>query len=144
MPRQFKPLSPADPAAPVQPTPPRGFGPAGRRLWHSVARLPWAGRSDEPSLRLLCELADLADVLRADVAAHGLSYECRGRRYSHPSLSALFEVEKQITAGMAAFGMTPESRGKLGVAEPKPASKFELFEMRREQREHRRGGSTAS
>jgi hypothetical protein len=56
----------------------------------------------------------------------------------------LMEAEKALTAGLRAFGATPEARGKLDVAEPKPASKSELLEMRREERERRRGGSTAS
>jgi hypothetical protein len=79
----------------------------------------------------MCQMADLAEMLRADVKDRGLTYECRSRWYANPSLAALFEVEKQITAGMTAFGMTPASRGKLGVAEPQPASKFELLQMRR-------------
>jgi hypothetical protein len=92
------------------------------------------GKSDEPSLRLLCDLADMAESLRADAARMGLSHECRGRTYSHPSLAAPFEVQKMLTTGPVAFGLTPRDRGKLGAAEPAPASKLELLQMRLEAR----------
>jgi P27 family predicted phage terminase small subunit len=132
MPRLIRPLKPSDPVAEIQATPPRGLKTAGRRLWSQVAPLPWVGGSDAMTLRCLCELADLAESLRADVRAQGASYVCRGRVYSHPSLGALLDVERQLTSGMASFGLTPASRGKLGVAEP-PAvpSKMEQFSERR-------------
>jgi hypothetical protein len=79
----------------------------------------------------LCRTADLAQALRDDVAARGASYEARGLVYSNPSLAALAEAQKALSAGLRAFGATPADRGRLGVGEPKPASKLELLQMRR-------------
>ena len=131
MPRLIKPLSPADPVEAITQRPPSDLGTEGRRLWRSLAPLPWVGRSDSIALHELCRLSDMAQIMRDDIVARGPSYVCRGRQYANPSVGMLMEAEKHLTAGLRAFGATPADRGKLGVAEPKPASKFELLQMRR-------------
>ena len=74
MPRVVRPLKPAPPVAPIAVRPPTGLKTAGRRLWNQVAPLPWVGASDAMSLRSLCEMADLAESLMADVKERGPSY----------------------------------------------------------------------
>ena len=92
----------------------------------------------------MCELADLADVLCQDVKDNGPTYESRSRWYANPSLAALLEVQKTLVARMESFGLTPASRGKLGVTEPQPASKMELLEQRRAARGPALGPPSAS
>lgn len=139
MPRVFKPLAPADPQSPISKTPPSDLGPEGRRLWRTVAPLPWVGRSDSMALHYLCRDADLAAVLRADIEATGAAYEARGRHWTNPSVGMLLDVQKRLSDGLRAFGADPASRGRLGVAERRPASKMELLEERRRQRDQERG-----
>jgi phage terminase small subunit len=84
----------------------------------------------------MCELADLAEGLRAEIKERGVSYESRGRWYSNPACAALADAQRALANGMTNFGLTPASRGKLGVAEPATEpTKMELLMMRREARE---------
>ena len=67
----------------------------------------------------------------ADLDANGMTYEARGRRYPSPSLPAYWEAQKRLGAGLSLFGLTPGDRSRLGLAEVRPQSKFELLALQR-------------
>lgn len=71
----------------------------------------------------------MVSMLRDDIAEHGLTYETRGRHYPNPALPAFWEAQKRLAAGLAAFGLSPSDRSRLGVAEVRPQSKFELLAL---------------
>lgn len=56
------------------------------------------------------------------------------RYYRRPETIALDELEKRIAAWLAALGLTPADRSRLGVAEVKARSKLEALRDRRASR----------
>lgn len=131
---------------PISATPPRGLGlgPEGRRLWRAVATLPWVGASDAAALANACAVADLVALLDADIAAHGPSYEFRGRRMPNPSVGKAVEARKLLSSLLGAFGLTPADRTRLGIAEVKAQSKLDALAARREARAGQAPGSSSA
>jgi phage terminase small subunit len=130
--------------AQIDPRPPRGLGlgKEGRRTWGHVAALPWIGASDALALLNACLVADSITALDADVAENGVSYDFRGRRLPNPSVARALEARKLLASLLAAFGLTPADRSRLGIAEVKAQSKLEELAERREARARAHGRPT--
>ena len=67
----------------------------------------------------------------ADLDAHGLTYETRGRHYPNPALPAFWEAQKRVGPPVGQFGLSPRDRAQMGLAEVRPQSKFELLALPR-------------
>lgn len=89
-------------------------------------------------LQLLRDGWDRRRSLLDDIAENGESYMAAGqsgvRYYRRPETIALDELEKRIAAWLAALGLTPADRSRLGVAEVKARSKLEALRDRRASR----------
>ena len=99
----------------------------------------WLAKSD--ALVLIPLLRDGLDRRRAILeylAEVGWSYESVGplgnKRYAHPEVVELRNLEKQITQWLSLLGLTPTDRARLGVAEVRARSKLEELEERRAKR----------
>lgn len=101
----------------------------------------WIAEPDRTGiLQLLRDGWDRRRALLDDIAENGESYASNGqggtRYYRRPEALALDELEKRIAAWLAALGLTPADRSRLGVAEVRARSKLEALRARRESRSH--------
>lgn len=123
------PLNPSETAlerATEPPEPIRALGEAGTAFWQSIwsAGVNWiAPQTDIHLVQLLAEQFDEREQLRALVIAEAVPRDRSGLR----------ELEKQITGNLAALGLNPSDRTRLGFAVVKTESKLaEIIRMRRE------------
>jgi hypothetical protein len=75
------------------PRPPKGSGPAGKRLWHAVQAEYELGEHERALLTALCRQADRLDELEELIAAEGLTVTGHGTVKMHPAV-----VEARQTA----------------------------------------------
>ena len=117
------PLNPSETAlerATEPPEPIRALGEAGVAFWQSIwsAGVNWiAPQTDIHLVQLVAEQFDERDELRALVLANAVPRDRSGLR----------ELEKQITGNLAALGLNPSDRARLGFAVVKAESKLEAF-----------------
>ena len=112
------------------PKPPRGLGPAGSAVWLKVwsAGASWLHPdADFVLVELLAKGADehevLADWLTGEADRHW--YEYNGRRYPHPVVKQLRDLEAQLTAWLSMLGFSPSDRVRLGVWLVRTEGEFE-------------------
>lgn len=109
----------------------------GQAEWARALRVcPWLAPSDLTALQFLCEAVDrrreLADELKG---ADTTLFTSTGYAYVHPAHAALEKTEDRISKWMQQLGMTPSSRGALGVAEVKTASTLDKLAAVRKARQ---------
>ena len=75
------------------PRPPKGAGPAGKRLWRSVQAEFELGEHERALLVAMCRQVDRLDELEALIAAEGLTVTGHGTVKMHPAV-----VEARQTA----------------------------------------------
>ena len=128
------PLNPSETAlerATEPPEPLRALGEAGAAFWQSIwsAVVNWiAPQTDIHLVQLVAEQFDEREQLRALVIAEAVPRDRSGLR----------ELEKQITGNLAALGLNPSERARLGFAVVKTESKLaELMRWKREEAERR-------
>jgi len=111
------------------PKPIRPLGEAGAAFWQSIwaTGVNWiAPQTDIHLVQLVAEQFDERDNLRALVLADSVPRDRSGLR----------ELEKQLTGNLAALGLNPSERARLGFAVVKTESKLaELMRLRREESE---------
>jgi P27 family predicted phage terminase small subunit len=117
-------IPPSDPPLPVRP--PAGLGEAGKAVWASLRCLEWVQPSDRAGVVRLCELEDERATLRAALDEYGpvLSKPVTTARgdlvgtelYANPAIRELRRLDAQILELLKAFGLTPMSRARLGLA----------------------------
>jgi hypothetical protein len=108
------------------PKPLRDLGEAGVTFWNSVwtSGANWiAPKTDIHLVQILAEQFDERATLKSLVEANAVPRDRSGLR----------ELEKQITGNLAALGLNPSDRARLGFAVVKTESKLEaIMKMRRE------------
>lgn len=108
------------PAATEPPKPLRPLGEAGQAFWNSIwaTGLTWiAPQSDTHLVQLVAEQFDERESLRDQV----LTLKAPRDRV------ALRELEKQLTSNMAALGLNPSERARLGFAFVKTENALERW-----------------
>ena len=115
----------AEPIAPLEP--------AGEEAWrHFLATAVWIGRSDLYALKMLCEAIDRREAFARELASGTLMLESStGYSYINPAAVGLKQTEEAIAKWMSVLGLTPSSRGALGVAEVKAASTLDKLASKR-------------
>lgn len=102
------------------PKPLRPLGDAGQSFWLSIweTGLNWISpQTDIHLVQLVAEQFDERAELRESVRTNSIPRERSGLR----------ELEKQLTSNLAALGLNPSDRARLGFALVKTESKFEEF-----------------
>jgi P27 family predicted phage terminase small subunit len=119
--------------APLDVEPISPLEPEGRKAWfHFLATAVWIGRSDLYALKMLCEAIDRREAFAKELAGGTLMLETStGYSYINPAAVGLKQTEEQIAKWMSVLGLTPSSRGALGVAEVKAASTLDKLASRR-------------
>lgn len=115
----------AEPIAPLEP--------AGHEAWyHFLKTAVWIGRSDLYALKMLCEAIDRREAFAKELASGTLMLETStGYSYINPAAVGLKQTEEAIAKWMSVLGLTPSSRGALGVAEVKAASTLDKLASKR-------------
>jgi P27 family predicted phage terminase small subunit len=126
--------------ASATPRPPRAqLEEKGKEMWAKVWQHGWLTPADQPIVVMLCQAADERAKLREELEATPRWYQNKnGQIVSHPAVSQLRELEKQVTQWLSLLGFTPTDRARLGVAEAQTISKLDELNSRR------RSGSSRS
>lgn len=113
---------------------PAHLGTSGRALWeHVTAGAVWLAVSDSPTLLLVCEKYDRrADFVKELAAGKPVLFTDKGYAYANPLVGMLSTIETEIAKLLAALGLTPTDRTRMGVAEVKAKNAFEEMMSRRE------------
>jgi len=109
------------------PQPLSPLGDAGEAFWISIWQtgLNWISpQTDIHLVQLVAEQFDERAELREKVRTNSIARERSGLR----------ELEKQLTGNLAALGLNPSDRARLGFALVKTESKLENFLRMKEQR----------
>lgn len=118
--------------------PPPHLGSAGQRFWSEVMGVAsgWIGNTDYPLMVMAAEAYDRRAFMVETLNREGWTTTTdKGYPYKHPLVSALLELEKQLTSWLSLLGLTPTDRSRLGVAEVKAASKLEQMQAARDKRQ---------
>lgn len=113
---------------------PDSLGAEGSRFWDQTIEVcsGWLGNSDYEMVRLCAEAMDRRAFMLRVLAEEGWSVVTdKGYPYKHPLVGPLMELESQIGKWMAALGMTPADRTRMGVAEVKARSVLEQLREKR-------------
>lgn len=113
---------------------PDTLGPDGSRFWDETIDVcrGWLANSDYQMVRLCAEAIDRRAFMLRVLAEEGWSVMTdKGYPYKHPLVGPLMELEAQIGKWMAALGMTPADRTRMGVAEVKARSVLESLREKR-------------
>lgn len=118
--------------------PPPTLDVMGSAEWsHFLRTCPWLAVSDLTALRVLCELIDRREAFALELVGRTCPCGCdytdmsqtslmlmtsTGYAYINPAAVGLKQTEEQIAKWMSVLGLTPSSRGAIGVAEVKAAS----------------------
>ncbi|WP_075740727.1 phage terminase small subunit P27 family [Actinoalloteichus sp. GBA129-24] len=123
------------------PDAPDSLGEQGREVWRLVwsgARTWMAPGSDPIVVRQLCEAWDERHALREHLEAAGTEGRwyttANGQVVTHPSVTQLRALDAQITSWLAACGLTPSDRARLGLAEVRVADPMDDLAKRRADR----------
>lgn len=134
-----QPISTLAALPPVTPStldePPAHLGPAGADTWRRVAAhcRSWLAESDLGAVQMLAEAMDKRSDLMARLQSEGwVLYTDKGYAYAHPAAGQLQAVTEEARKWMAALGLTPADRSRLGVAEVKARSALEELAAKRE------------
>ncbi|MDJ0373875.1 phage terminase small subunit P27 family [Streptomyces sp. H10-C2] len=115
--------------------PPDHLAGAGRAVWEVVTSCAWMAESDRVAVTMLCELFDRrAGWLARLEASAPVLYTDKGYAYANPLVGMLSTVERELGRAMAALGLTPADRTRLGLAEVKAKSKLEEMMEARQRR----------
>lgn len=108
---------------------PLHLGDAGARVWEHVAEfVPWFGQSDRLALVELCDLVDVRAMLLSQIRGDGVTVLTPSNgQTAHPNWAQVIALTKQIHSLMAAFGLTPSDRGRIGAGEVAAKSKLEAL-----------------
>lgn len=88
-------------------------------FWQKVWGLPWLSKvSDYALVSLTAEQLDERDIVRAILEDNQHDYKAR---------SALRDLERSITSNLAALGLSPSERSRMGLAEVKIERKIDYF-----------------
>lgn len=112
---------------------PAGLGAAGSDFWLRSVEVAgsWLSQSDAELLRLTAEALDRRAQTIETLDREGWSVTTdKGYPYKHPLVGLLTDLEKQIGQWLAALGMNPTDRSRLGVAEVKKKGTLELLQER--------------
>ncbi|MBM9504529.1 P27 family phage terminase small subunit [Actinacidiphila acididurans] len=114
---------------------PAHLGPAGRDIWQRVVSgAVWLAQTDMPTLLLLAEKTDRRDdFLRRLADSEPVLYTEKNYAYPNPLVGMLSTVETEIAKLLAALGLTPTDRARMGLAEVKAKSAFEEMLSRRKE-----------
>ena len=120
------------------PRPPASLSQAARGYWKELAGLLRQGRvltvGDRQGLALLCEALALHRAATAVVAKEGMTYETVNEAgvtmvRPRPEIAIGDAAWKNAMRGLAAFGLTPASRGNVTVTPPPRApNPFDEFD----------------
>lgn len=114
-------------------TKPDSLGVVGSKFWDDVVSVcsGWLAPSDYQLVRLCAEAMDRRAFFLRVLSEEGWSVVTdKGYPYKHPLVGQLSELETQIGKWLAALGMTPVDRTKLGVAEVQRVSKLDELRSR--------------
>lgn len=122
----------------IPPAPPLGFD--GLELWNRIwtTGKAWLSpQADYPLVVMLCQAQDEAEEIRRVLAVgeekrfYVLS---NGQQVTSPLVKQLKELRVQITGWLAALGLSPTDRARLGLGEVRPADALDELERRRQER----------
>ena len=124
--------------APLPARPPRGLAREGRALWRAVVASgagAWLKASDAAMLRLICQQADTRAELALDVKTRGAMVEepilVPGQRADvtrpNPAIAAMIQLDKEISRGLRALGLTPTDRARLGLLTAAAENEFDRW-----------------
>ncbi|MEV5943658.1 phage terminase small subunit P27 family [Streptomyces sp. NPDC051994] len=121
---------------PVADDTPEHLGPAGGAVWRLVIdECKWLAETDRPALVLVCEKFDRRqDFLARLESTEPVLFTDKGYAYPNPLVGMLSTLETEIAKLLAALGLTPTDRSRLGVAEVKAKTAFEEMLSRKAQR----------
>jgi len=121
---------------PVADDAPGQLGPAGRAVWELVVdQCKWLAETDRPTLVMLCEKFDRRqDFMVRLENSEPVLYTDKGYAYANPLVGMLSTLETELARLLAALGLTPADRSRLGVAEVKAQSNLEKMLQRRQER----------
>lgn len=114
------------PAPEGVPEPPQDLLLAGRELWTRVwtSGAVWLGPTDVTAVEIVCGVVDDLHTART-----------RYRTTTDPKDGRLvMQLHSQLMSGLAALGLDPTSRGRLGVAEVKKQSALDELLSKRASR----------
>lgn len=122
---------------PVADDAPSQLGPAGRAVWDLVIdQCKWLAESDRPTLVMLCEKFDRRqDFMVRLEASEPVLYTEKGYAYPNPLVGMLSTLESELAKLLAALGLTPTDRTRLGVAEVKAQTNLERLLQRKAERQ---------
>jgi P27 family predicted phage terminase small subunit len=121
---------------PVADDTPEHLGPAGGAVWRLVVdQCKWLAETDRPALVVVCEKFDRRQnfMVRLE-SSEPVLYTDKGYAYANPLVGMLSTLETEIVKLLAALGMTPTDRTRLGVAEVKAKSTLEQLLERKANR----------
>lgn len=109
------------------PEPPDGLGDAGRAAWESVwsSAAGWLASSDVLAVTLLALMVDERAQLRNHLMSGAGDFHDR---------AGLRALDTQINASLAALGLTPTDRARLGLAAVTTTDALEDFRRRARER----------
>jgi P27 family predicted phage terminase small subunit len=121
---------------PVADDTPEHLGPAGGAVWRLVVdECKWLAETDRPALVMVCEKFDRRqDFLARLESTEPVLYTDKGYAYANPLVGMLSTLETEIAKLLAALGMTPTDRSRLGVAEVKAKTALEQLLERKARR----------
>lgn len=121
---------------PVEDTAPAQLAPAGRAVWDLVTeQCKWLAETDRPTLVMLCEKFDRRqDFIARLESSDPVLYTDKGYAYTNPLVGMISTLEQELAKLLAALGLTPADRTRLGVAEVKAQSNLEKLLQRKAER----------
>ncbi|MEZ0490793.1 phage terminase small subunit P27 family [Kineococcus sp. TBRC 1896] len=119
------------PGAEGVPAVPQQLLDAGRARWRQVwGHASWLSpAADVPTVTRLCELEDLVEALRSQLAGDGAMVTgSTGQLRMHPAWAEIRAVLDRLLKLESALGLTPAARSALGVAEVQRAQEVSPLE----------------
>ncbi|MEV6046047.1 phage terminase small subunit P27 family [Streptomyces xanthochromogenes] len=115
---------------------PGHLGPAGGAVWRLVTeQCKWLAETDRPALVMLCEKFDRRQDFMARLESDDpVLYTDKGYAYPNPLVGMLSTLETDLAKLMAALGLTPTDRTRMGVAEVKAKTALEELLERKARR----------
>lgn len=114
-----KPLMLAPDAIPAPPKPPKHLKASGRAWWSAV----WSGgarwldpASDHLIVELVCNAADQATEIEADISKHGRYYTSpQGYELARPAIADLKALRASQVSWLSMLAFSPSARSEIGA-----------------------------